>query len=109
MLIATARVRPPQAQAAAYVDAFKAAPDCWRLCAERFSATSYAEVKFWCLQTLHEHIRARYGAMDDGSRQMVRPRARLRPGRTRCCRLGAVLLPRRPRCTCTLLVGLLSR
>lgn len=32
----------------------KQSPDVWGLCVERFSITAYAEVKFWCLQTLHE-------------------------------------------------------
>lgn len=30
----------------------KASSDVWKLCIERFSTTAYAEVKFWCLQTL---------------------------------------------------------
>lgn len=42
-----------QAQAEAYLnDLKKSGP--WRLCLERFSPSSYQEVKFWCLQTLHE-------------------------------------------------------
>lgn len=43
-----------QGQATAYIDAIKAAPDCWRLCIERFGVSQYQEVHFWCLQTLHE-------------------------------------------------------
>jgi exportin-T len=43
-----------QERAAAFVDEIKRSPDVWRLCAERFSVTAFQEVKFWCLQTLHE-------------------------------------------------------
>jgi hypothetical protein len=34
------------------VSNIKASSDVWKLCIERFSTTAYAEVKFWCLQTL---------------------------------------------------------
>jgi len=43
-----------QERTQAYCAEIKASPDCWRLCADRFAATSYVEVKFWCLQALHE-------------------------------------------------------
>ncbi len=48
-----------QEQATAYINGIKQSPaTAWRLCAERFSPSSYQEVKFWCLQTLHEVSRA---------------------------------------------------
>lgn len=43
-----------QEQAAAYIASIKQSSDCWKLCCERFPATLYPEVKFWCLQSLHE-------------------------------------------------------
>ena len=41
-----------QARADAFLVNIKAQPSAWRLCIERFEASSHAEVKFWCLQTL---------------------------------------------------------
>lgn len=43
-----------QEQAAAFIAGIKKNPECWKLCVERFSISPYPEVKFWCLQTLHE-------------------------------------------------------
>lgn len=43
-----------QERAQTYCASIKASPDSWRLCAERFTTTAYVEVKFWCLQALHE-------------------------------------------------------
>ena len=43
-----------QARATAFVADIKANPEVWRLCCERFPSTQYSEVRFWCLQTLHE-------------------------------------------------------
>ena len=44
----------PQERTQVYCAEVKASPDCWRICADRFAATYYVEVKFWCLQALHE-------------------------------------------------------
>lgn len=41
-------------QATAYLSNLKQSVDVWKLCVERFSGSAYQEVKFWCLQTLHE-------------------------------------------------------
>jgi hypothetical protein len=43
-----------QARANAFVNDVKKNENVWRLCCERFSMSPYPEVKFWCLQTLHE-------------------------------------------------------
>ena len=48
------RLRCEQARATTFVSEVKANPEVWRLCCERFPVTQYPEVKFWCLQTLHE-------------------------------------------------------
>eukprot|EP00882_Tetradesmus_deserticola_P030510 GHRQ01034293.1.p1 GENE.GHRQ01034293.1~~GHRQ01034293.1.p1 ORF type:complete len:193 (-),score=37.31 GHRQ01034293.1:189-767(-) len=51
-----------QERAAAYIASIKQSADCWKLCCERFPSTLYPEVKFWCLQTLHE-VLPRGGSM----------------------------------------------
>lgn len=43
-----------QERANAFIAEVKRTPDVWRLCLERFSVSAFPEVKFWCLQTLHE-------------------------------------------------------
>ncbi|GFR43596.1 hypothetical protein Agub_g4693, partial [Astrephomene gubernaculifera] len=59
-------------QAAAFTNNIKQTPECLRLCVERFSVTSYAEVKFWCLQTLHELIRSSYAGLPAADKAMIR-------------------------------------
>ena len=43
-----------QERANAFVKDVKSNPEVWRLCCERFSSSTYTEIKFWCLQTLQE-------------------------------------------------------
>lgn len=43
-----------QDRAVAYCNETKAQPQCWQLCLEKYSTTTYLEVRFWCLQTMHE-------------------------------------------------------
>ena len=43
-----------QARATAFCDEVKQSPSCLQLCLTRFGSSPYIEVKFWCLQTLHE-------------------------------------------------------
>ncbi|CAL8470725.1 g10267 [Coccomyxa elongata] len=43
-----------KARALAYCDEVKASPSCLQLCLTRFASSPYIEVRFWCLQTLHE-------------------------------------------------------
>ncbi|KAJ9528951.1 hypothetical protein QJQ45_000515 [Haematococcus lacustris] len=50
-------------RADAFIRDIKQNPEVWRLCIERFSVTGYPEVKFWCLQTLHEYIQLRSALM----------------------------------------------
>ena len=52
-----------QERATAFIDGVKKDPQCWQLCVTRFSETGYAEVKFWCLSTLHE-VRCQRGTKD---------------------------------------------
>eukprot|EP00798_Chlamydomonas_sp_ICE-L_P025196 gene25196-10836_t len=58
--------------ATSYVNDIKQSPECWRLCAERFSPATYPEVKFWCLQTLHEIIRTSYPKMPAEARAGIK-------------------------------------
>ena len=43
-----------QDRAVAYCNQTKAQSLSWQLCLEKYSSTAYMEVRFWCLQTLHE-------------------------------------------------------
>lgn len=56
----------------AFLDNAKAQPAVWRLCVERFSSCGYAEVKFWCLQTLHEAVRTQHAALPPDEQQRIR-------------------------------------
>ena len=47
-----------QARAGAYCEEVRRSAECWQLCLQRFSSSSFVEVRFWCLQTLHEVRRA---------------------------------------------------
>ncbi|KAK3288404.1 hypothetical protein CYMTET_4114 [Cymbomonas tetramitiformis] len=58
-------------QALAYLENLKALPNCWQLCLERFSPSSHAEVKFWCLQTLLEVLKAQPSHFPAESSQQV--------------------------------------
>ena len=43
-----------KAKAVSYCDKVIQNPACLALCIERYGSSSYMEVRFWCLQTLHE-------------------------------------------------------
>ena len=43
-----------QRRAATYCEQFKASPGCLELCLRRLPSSPYIEVRFWCLQTVHE-------------------------------------------------------
>ena len=48
-----------QERARAYCDRLRGMPDVWQLCMQRFGASGFAEVQFWCLQTLQQASRLR--------------------------------------------------
>ncbi|XP_057842753.2 exportin-T isoform X2 [Cryptomeria japonica] len=52
-----------KAQAAAYCERIKQESIISQVCLERFGASNYAEVQFWCLQTLEEIVRLRYASL----------------------------------------------
>eukprot|EP00249_Psilotum_nudum_P020366 c27671_g3_i1 orf=86-3106(+) len=49
-----------RAQAMAYCQQAKLSPSILQACIEKFRTSQFAEVQFWCLQTLEELIRHRY-------------------------------------------------
>ncbi|KAK2076887.1 hypothetical protein QBZ16_005115 [Prototheca wickerhamii] len=51
------------AQATAALEAAKSGPDAWRLCLSHLCSSGYVEVRFWCLQTLHELVQHRYAEL----------------------------------------------
>ncbi|GFH22223.1 tRNA exportin, partial [Haematococcus lacustris] len=59
-------------RADAFIRDIKQNPEVWRLCIERFSVTGYPEVKFWCLQTLHEVIRSSYKLLPQPAQQLLK-------------------------------------
>lgn len=62
----------PAAAPQAYLDQVRASPDCWRLCLERFEASGYLEVRFWCAQTLSSLARSSYGALPPEARTQLK-------------------------------------
>ena len=60
-------------QAQSYLAGVKGSPQGWEMCLSRFDGSAYVEVKFWCIQTLHELVRSGY-------RQLAPP-AQLQVGR----------------------------
>lgn len=72
----SAPARPPQEQATAYLNQLSGSPEGWKFCVDRFTPTAYAEVKFWCLRTLHE-VRGRAAAVP--ARRLATCRCMLAP------------------------------
>ena len=67
-----------QERANTFVKDVKSNPEVWRLCCERFSSSTYTEIKFWCLQTLQEarkqHVPSPWQpCLGDGSPPMTHP------------------------------------
>lgn len=65
-----------QEQATAYLNQLSGSPEGWKFCVDRFTPTAYAEVKFWCLRTLHE-VRGRAPAVP--ARRLATCRCMLAP------------------------------
>ncbi|XP_010273842.1 PREDICTED: exportin-T-like isoform X2 [Nelumbo nucifera] len=61
-----------KSQAAAYCSQVKGVPSICRVCIERLCYTSFVQVKFWCLQALHEALRLRYSSMSPGEKAFIR-------------------------------------
>lgn len=59
-------------QAHSYLDGIKQSSQCWELCLNRFDCSNYVEVKFWCLQTLHELIKSSYRQLSQQDQLQVK-------------------------------------
>lgn len=59
-------------QAQSYLQSIKQSPECWQLCLSHFGSSGYVEVRFWCLQALHECVRGRYGELDPPARSALK-------------------------------------
>ncbi|KAL3158478.1 hypothetical protein ABBQ38_010710 [Trebouxia sp. C0009 RCD-2024] len=59
-------------RAVAYCNETKAQPQCWQLCLEKYSTTTYLEVRFWCLQTMHEVLVTRYDQLSNSACSMIK-------------------------------------
>lgn len=60
-----------RAQAMAYCEQAKQSPTILQACLEKFRITQFAEVQFWCLQTLEESIRLRYKLLEPQERSFL--------------------------------------
>ncbi|CAK9198433.1 unnamed protein product [Sphagnum troendelagicum] len=61
-----------KAQAMAYCEQAKQSPKIWHACLDKFRVSQYAEVQFWCLQTLEEVLQQRYRLLDGQERLFIR-------------------------------------
>ncbi|KAL4444906.1 hypothetical protein ABPG77_003956 [Micractinium sp. CCAP 211/92] len=67
------RVDPAvKAQAEAYLEQVRASPDAWQLCLVRFESSAYAEVRFWCAQTLGALARHSHALLPPAGRAALR-------------------------------------
>lgn len=67
------RVDPAvKAQAEAYLAQARASPEAWQLCLARFESSAYAEVRFWCAQTLGALARHSHAALPPAGRAALR-------------------------------------
>ncbi|KAL1538105.1 exportin-T-like [Salvia divinorum] len=59
-------------QAAAFIQHVKDEPSITSICVEKFCVSNLVEVKFWCLQCIHEILRGRYSSMSPEEKDMIR-------------------------------------
>ncbi|XP_047961754.1 exportin-T-like [Salvia hispanica] len=59
-------------QAAAFIQQVKDRPSICSICIEKFCVSNLVEVKFWCLQCLHEILRVRYPSMSLEEKDLIR-------------------------------------
>ncbi|KAL1551758.1 exportin-T-like isoform X2 [Salvia divinorum] len=62
-------------QAAAFIQQVKDRPSICTICIEKFCVSNLVEVKFWCLQCLHEILRVRYPSMSLEEKDLIRKSA----------------------------------
>lgn len=61
-----------KAQATAFMQQIKERPSICSICIEKLCFSKLVEVKFWCLQCLHETLRVRYTSMATEERDLIR-------------------------------------
>lgn len=62
-----------KAQAQSMLSSVVASPDAWQLCLARLESSTYVEVKFWCLQTLHAIAQGPgYAALPQAARDQMK-------------------------------------
>ncbi|XP_058108611.1 exportin-T isoform X2 [Magnolia sinica] len=61
-----------KSQAASYCHQLKQTPSICLICIDRLSFTKFAQVQFWCLQTLHESLRLRYSSLSPDEKTHIR-------------------------------------
>jgi exportin-T len=59
-------------QAQALLQSARQSPDTLQLCLSRAENSSYVEVRFWCLQTLHEAVRTGYETVPPDARAQLK-------------------------------------
>ncbi|WCJ39412.1 Exportin-T [Euphorbia peplus] len=61
-----------KSQAVSYCQQIKETPAICRICIEKLCFCSIVQVQFWCLQTLHEVIRVKYGLLSSDEKGFIR-------------------------------------
>ncbi|KAK4784101.1 hypothetical protein SAY86_018469 [Trapa natans] len=61
-----------KSQAVAYCQQIRENPTICRICIEKLRSCMFPQVRFWCLQTLHEVIRVNYSLMGSDEKDYVR-------------------------------------
>ncbi|KAI5083164.1 hypothetical protein GOP47_0002907 [Adiantum capillus-veneris] len=60
-----------RAQAMAFCQSVKQSPNILQLCLDKLRVTQFAEVQFWCLQTIEELVKVRYRLLDVQERRFL--------------------------------------
>ncbi|XP_018457386.2 exportin-T isoform X3 [Raphanus sativus] len=61
-----------KSHAVSYCQQIKETPDVFRICIHKLWFCNLVQVQFWCLQTLQDVLRVRYGSMSSEERSFVR-------------------------------------
>ena len=61
-----------KSQAVNFCQQIKETPSICSLCIEKLCFCKLVQVQFWCLQTLHEFIRVKYGSMSLDEKNFIR-------------------------------------
>ncbi|GMQ08140.1 hypothetical protein CsSME_00052006 [Camellia sinensis var. sinensis] len=61
-----------KSRATAFIQQIKENPSICRICIERLCVSKVVQVRFWCLQCLHEALRVRYSSMSPEEKSFIR-------------------------------------